>query len=49
MKYIIMCGGDYDEFETPKQLSIIKGETLVERTIRLLKQNGITDIYIYFK
>lgn len=46
MKYIIMCGGDYDIFTTPKQLSVINGETLVERTIRLLKQNGITDIYI---
>lgn len=45
-KYIIMCGGDYDIFTTPKQLSIINGETLVERTIRLLKENGITDIYI---
>lgn len=43
---IIMCGGDYDTFTTPKQLSVINGETLVERTIRLLKENGITDIYI---
>lgn len=46
MKYIIMCGGRYDKFETPKQLSVVNGETLVERTIRLLKENGITDIYI---
>lgn len=46
MKYIIMCGGEYDEFETPKQLTVINGEALVERTIRLLKENGITDIYI---
>lgn len=46
MKYIIMCGGNYDNFTTPKQLSVINGETLVERTIRLLKENGITDIYI---
>lgn len=46
MKYIIMCGGEYDKFETPKQLSVINGETLVERTIRLLKENGINDIYI---
>ena len=46
MKIIIMCGGKYDDFETPKQLSIVNGETLVERTIRLLKENGITDIYI---
>lgn len=46
MKYIIMCGGAYDFFETPKQLTIINGETLVERTIRLLKNNGINDIFI---
>lgn len=46
MKYIIMCGGKYDHFQTPKQLSVVNGETLLERTIRLLKENGITDIYI---
>lgn len=46
MKYIIMCGGVYGHFETPKQLSVINGETLVGRTIRLLKENGITDIAI---
>lgn len=46
MKIIIMCGGKYDNFETPKQLSVINGETLVERTIRLLKENGIEDIFI---
>ena len=46
MKYIIMCGGYYENFETPKQLSIVNGETLLERTIRLLKENGITDIYV---
>lgn len=46
MKYIIMCGGDYKDFKIPKQLSLIKGERIVERTIRLLKENGIKDIYI---
>lgn len=46
MKYIIMCGGEYKDFETPKQLSVINGEVIVERTIRLLKENGIEDIYI---
>ena len=46
MKYIIMCGGVYDKFETPKQLSVVNGETLVSRTIRLLKENGIEDISI---
>ena len=43
---IIMCGGVYDHFTTPKQLSVINGETLLERTIRLLKENGITEYYI---
>lgn len=46
MKYIIMCGGSYDIFKTPKQLTVINGEPLVARTIRLLKENGITDIFI---
>ena len=46
MKVIIMCGGVYDNFTIPKQLSVVNGETLVGRTIRLLKENGITDIYI---
>lgn len=46
MKVIIMAGGVYDNFTTPKQLSVVNGETLIERTIRLLKENGIKDIYI---
>lgn len=46
MKILIMCGGVYDFFNTPKQLSVINGETLIERTIRLLKENGATDISI---
>lgn len=46
MKYIIMCGGEYDIWKTPKQLINIKGERLVDRTIRLLKENGIEDIAI---
>lgn len=46
MKYILMCGGDYTLWETPRQLSVICGETLLERTIRLLKENGIKDISI---
>lgn len=43
---IIMCGGVYGDFKKPKALSIINGETLVERTIRLLKENGVEDILI---
>lgn len=47
MKYIIMCGGNYKTYwETPRQLMKIKDEVLVERTIRQLKENGITDISI---
>ena len=45
-KYIIMCGGFYEHFQIPKQLSVINGEPLVQRTIRLLKENGINEIYI---
>lgn len=43
MKYIIMCGGNY---EFPKPLIKIGKETLVERTIRLLREQGIKDIYV---
>lgn len=46
MKYIVMCGGKYNEFDKPKQLLEVNGEVLVERTIRLLKENGIKDISI---
>lgn len=47
MKYIIMCGGNYSEyFKTPRQLSKVNGEVLVERTIRLLRENGVEDIAI---
>lgn len=43
MIYVIMCGGTYTEFDYPKQLSVVKGERLVERTIRLLKGAGIQE------
>jgi len=46
MKYIVMCGGRYPEFSEPKQLIKVNGEVLVERTVRLLKENGIDDIAI---
>ena len=45
-KYVIMCGGVYKNWETPRQLSVINNEKLVERTIRLLRENGINDIVI---
>lgn len=41
-----MCGGEYLDFKTPKQLSIINNETLVGRTIRLLKERNVEEIYI---
>ena len=47
MKYVIMAGGNYkDQFETPKPLLKVNEETLIERTIRLLKENNIKDIAI---
>lgn len=46
MKYIIMCGGSAFKLHTPKPLTIIRGETLVERTIRLLRNEGVSNIAI---
>lgn len=45
-KYVIMCGTSGNEFEVPRQLTEINNERLVDRTIRLLKENGIKNIYI---
>lgn len=46
MKYIIMCGGTYKKWETPRHILPINGEPIVARTIRLLKENSIDDIAI---
>lgn len=46
MKYVIMCGGKYKGWETPRQLIEYQGEPLVARTIRLLRENGVEDIAI---
>lgn len=48
MKYLIMCGGKYTEFEEPRHLTKVKGEELIARTIRLLQENHIKreDIWI---
>lgn len=43
MKYIIMCGGNGP---APKHLTVVEGEELVARTIRLLRQEGVEDISI---
>lgn len=46
MIYIILCGGQYDKWPKPKQLTEICGEPIVARTIRLLRENGVEDIAI---
>ena len=46
MQIIIMAGGKYHKFKKHKALSVIHGEVLIERTIRLLKENGVKDISI---
>ena len=46
MKYIIMCGGRYQRWKTPRHLIEVNGEPIVARTIRLLRENGINDIAI---
>ena len=43
MKYIIMCGGNYD---FPRHFTPILGEPVIARTIRLLEENGVDDLYI---
>lgn len=46
MKYVVMCGGSYEHWKEPRQLTPINGEPLVLRTIRLLREQGITDIAV---
>lgn len=46
LKYIIMCGGKYKEWEKPRQLVKINDEPIVARTIRLLRECGVKDIAI---
>lgn len=46
MRYIIMCGGKYKEWNEPKPIQKVKGEPIVVRTIRLLRENGVEDIAI---
>ena len=45
MKYIILCGNNPND-PKPKQLNIVNGEFIVARTIHLLKEHGITDLYL---
>ena len=44
MKYIICAGTS--EIDPPKQLLEVNGEIIIERTIRLLHENGIDDIKV---
>lgn len=44
MKYIICAGTS--EYNPPRQLTEVNGEVIIERTIRLLEENGITDIMV---
>lgn len=47
MKYIILCGSNHALINgTPRQLVKIGGERILDRTIRLLRKNGVKDIYI---
>lgn len=46
MRYVILAKGGHKGFDIPRQLSVINGERLLDRTIRLLKENGINDIIV---
>lgn len=47
MKYVILANyTNKDIFKTPKQLIEINGETIIGRTIRLLKENDVKNIII---
>ena len=50
MKYILLCGGmnskEQKRFDKPRHLLEIKGEPIVARTIRLLRESGVEDIAI---
>lgn len=46
MQVIIMAGGKYKDFKKHKALSIVNEEPLIQRTIRLLKENNVRNIYI---
>ena len=47
MKYIILCDSDNVEpFVAPRQFATVKGEQLIKRTIRQLKENGVKEIIV---
>lgn len=45
-KYIILACSNDETFDIPRQLVEINGERLIDRTIRLLKENGVYDITV---
>ena len=45
-KYVILACSNDRTFDVPRQLVEINGEKIIERTIRLLRENGINDITI---
>lgn len=47
MEFVIMCGGYYEHFDRPKALCVVGGETIIARTLRLLKDIGISEDYIH--
>lgn len=50
MRVIIMADGQGKRWNNytgvPKHLALVNGETILHRTVRLLKENGVNDIYI---
>ena len=50
MRVIIMADGQGKRWGNytgvPKHLALVNGETILNRTVRLLKENGVNDIYI---
>ena len=47
MKYIILCGSNHGYVNgVPRQLVNIRGERVLDRTIRLLRENGVKEISI---
>ena len=50
MKYVIMANGEGKRWNNylgvPKHLVVINGERLIDRTVRLLKENNIKDIIV---
>lgn len=46
MQYIIICETTGEKSESPKSMELIQGEPIVARTIRFLRDMGVTDIAV---